>query len=280
MEQRGIAIVTDSTADIPPFLAEAYGIEVVPAVLTLDGKSYLDNNFEISRSEFYKRIPALATPATTAAPSIATFEHVYERLLSRGNRQVLSIHVASSLSSMVDIATQAAKSFGDRVIPYDSGQLSLGIGFQVIEVAIQAMRGAPLQTLLSMLERFRKRIKVQALIDSMEFLKRSGRVNAITAHVGDLLRIKLLLEVNNGKVVRAGQTRTRSRGIGHLMKYAQRWAPFERLAVGHTATPEAAYAFADRLRNLSSNPLLVVDVTTVIGAHLGPGGIGVLGLRK
>ncbi len=278
--QRKIAIVTDSTADIPPSLAEAYGIEVVPTLLTLDGKSYLDDGIQISRKEFYKRLPSLTSPPTTAAPSITAFEQVYDRLLSQGIKQVLSIHIASSLSSILAIATQAAKAFGSRVIPLDSGQLSLGIGFQVIEIAAQAMRGASLQTLLAMLERYRQRIKVTALIDTLEFLRRSGRVNAITAHLGCFLRIKLLLEVNNGQVSRFGQTRTRSRGISQLMEYAERWAPFDRLAIGHTASPETANEFADRLRHLSSRPLLVVDVTTVIGAHLGPGALGVLGLRS
>ena len=129
-----IAIVTDSTADIPLEEQDALNIVVVPAIVTLDGESYQDG-MEISRAEFYQRLPTLSSPPTTGAPSMQIFENTYESLLQSGIEKILSIHLPPSLSGMLSVATQAAKSFGDRIRIFDSGQVSLGMGFQVIESA-------------------------------------------------------------------------------------------------------------------------------------------------
>jgi len=119
-----LGIVTDSTSDLPDHLIEQYGIEVVPTILILDGKEYADGH-GISRDDFYKRLPSLQTPPTTAAPSIGEFSARYDSLLKRGCDHILSIHPANQLTTIINSARQSAHDFPDKITVIDSGSLSL-----------------------------------------------------------------------------------------------------------------------------------------------------------
>lgn len=272
-----IAVVTDSTADIPLEDQETLNIIVVPAVVTLDGESYKDG-MEISRADFYQRLPTLSSPATTGAPSMQTFENTYETLLQSGIDKILSIHLPPSLSGMLSVATQAAKSFGDRVKIFDSGQVSLGMGFQAIEAATAMINGGTFEIVLEAAQRARENVRLIALIDTLEFLKRSGRVSWLTAGLGNLLRVKIILELLDGVVNRLGQVRTRNKGIEQLQTIAESWGKLDRLAIPHSASAEDAGAFAEKLKGLCPRPPVITEVTTAIGAHIGPGALGVIGL--
>ncbi len=160
-----------STCDIPKYLVEQYELEVVPSILIIAGKEYADG-IGISREEFYKRLPSLKTQPTTAAPSIGDFSTRYEDLLTRGCDHILSIHAAGALTSILNIARQAASDFPDRVTCVDSTSLSLGLGFQVLAAAEAAELG--LQAALDAIKSVH-RSHVSAVLDTMEYLKRSGR---------------------------------------------------------------------------------------------------------
>jgi len=272
-----IAVVTDSTADIPLEYQETLNIIVVPAVVTLDGESYKDG-MEISRADFYQRLPTLSSPPTTGAPSMQAFENTYETLLQSGIDKILSIHLPPSLSGMLSVATQAAKSFGDRVKIFDSGQVSLGMGFQAIEAATAMINGGTFEIVFEAAQRARENVRLIALIDTLEFLKRSGRVSWLTAGLGNLLRVKIILELLDGVVNRLGQVRTRNKGIEQLQTIAESWGKLDRLAVPHSASAEDAGAFAEKLKRLCPRPPVITEVTTAIGAHIGPGALGVIGL--
>jgi DegV family protein with EDD domain len=274
-----IAIVTDSTADVPIEDQDALNIEVIPAVVTLDGESYNDG-MDISRSDFYRRLPQLLQPPTTGAPSIMAFENTYERLLQSGIDKILSIHLPPSLSGMLSAATQAAKSFGDRVKTFDSGQVSLGMGFQAIEAASAVIRGETFGNVLAITQQAKENIRLIALIDTLEFLKRSGRISWLTAGLGNLLRIKIILELFDGVVNRIGQVRTRGKAILQLKGIAETWGKLERLAIPYSADSEDAITFADQLKELCIRPPIIIEVTTAIGAHIGPGALGVIGLKQ
>jgi DegV family protein with EDD domain len=271
------AIVTDSTADIPLQDQNALNIVVVPAVVTIDGESYKDG-MEISRTEFYQRLPVLSSPPTTGAPSMQTFEDTYEEVLQSGIDKILSIHLPPSLSGMLSVATQAARSFGERVSLFDSGQVSLGMGFQVIEAASTIIHGGTFEAVLTAAQHARNNVRLIALIDTLEFLKRSGRVSWLTAGLGNLLRVKIILELINGVVNRLGQVRTRRKAIEQLKAIAESWGRLDRLAIPHSASPEEAAVFAEELKGLCSRPPVIIEVTTAIGAHIGPGALGVIGL--
>src|SRR5215217_5057865 len=135
-----IGIVTDSTCDLPQYFIEQHELEVIPSILVLDGKEYADG-IGLSREDFYHRLPSLKAQPTTAAPSIGEFSTRYEALLSRGCDHILSIHAAGKLTSILNIARQASKDFGDKVTTIDSTSLSLGLGFQVLAAAEAAELG-------------------------------------------------------------------------------------------------------------------------------------------
>jgi len=268
-----IGLVTDSTADLPAGLAAQHAIEVVPAIVILDGRGYVDGR-DLSRQEFYRLLPKLAVSPTTSAPSIGDFQERYEHLLRAGAEHVISIHAPEKLSSIVNAARLAARDFGDRVRVLDSGQLSLGLGFQVLAAAEAAARGAVLEDTLGLIEAVRRRVRVAALLDTIEYVRRSGRVSWALAAIGGLLHIHPLIELRFGIVERLGQVRTRAQGILRLTEVLNSWGPLERLAVLHTNAETAACQLLEDVRSRLPVPPLVVNVTTAIGTHVGPNGLG------
>src|SRR5688572_1367212 len=135
-----LGIVTDSTCDLPGFLVEQHELEVVPCILVVDGKEYVDGR-DLTREEFYTQLPTLKSQPTTAAPSIGDFSSRYDSLLTRGCDHILSIHAAGTLTSILNIARQAAGEFPDRVTCIDSTSFSLGLGYQVLAAAEAAELG-------------------------------------------------------------------------------------------------------------------------------------------
>ncbi len=277
-----LGIVTDSTGDIPLYLTEQYELEVVPCILVMDGKEYVDGR-DITREEFYSRLPSLQTQPTTAAPSIGDFATRYDFLLTKsGCDHLLSIHAASALTSILNIAQQAANDFADRVTCVDSGSLSLGLGFQVLAAAEAAELG--LQAALDAVESTRKRLHVSAALDTMEYLKRSGRVPATVAMLGSLLNIKPLIELTNGEVKAIGAVRTTHQANERMSKFLLEGGTLERLAILHTGAEPRAREFLNELMQTSSQSvprdILMVNVTTVIGTHVGPNGLGLAAVRN
>ncbi len=272
-----IAVITDSTSDIPEQEAKALDIEVVPAILTINDKTYLDG-IDLSRDEFYRRLPDLKTPPTTAVPSSLAFEQVYQERFESGYKQVLSIHLSAKLSGMINVVNQAAQKFDDRVHIFDSQSVSLGLGFQAMEAAQAIAAGCTIPNTLEKLFEIRKRARLLAMLDTQDYLMRSGRVSWATASLGKILRIRVLIGVEDGEVVRKALVRTRSNAIDKLKALGRSWGPLRRLAILHTAVPEEAKSFAGELSHLSATPPLIVDVTTLLGVHVGPNALGLAGL--
>jgi DegV family protein with EDD domain len=276
-----LGIVTDSTADLPTYLAEQHEIQVVPTILVLEGKEYADG-IGISREEFYNRLPSLQTAPTTAAPSIMDFTRPYETLLSQGCDQILSIHAASQLTTIVNVARQAAQEFSDKVTCIDSGSLSLGLGFQVLAAAEEAETG--LQSALEAIASARKKLQVSAALDTMEYLKRSGRVPGAVAALGGLLSIKPVIELVDGEVKAIGAVRTTKQADERILNFLLEQGDLERLAILHTnAEPRAKqllHELMKRVRKSIPRDILFVNVTAVIGTHLGPNGLGFAAVRK
>ncbi|HKJ27055.1 MAG TPA: DegV family protein, partial [Anaerolineales bacterium] len=228
-----IAVVTDSTADLSDQETQENKITVVPAILVVDGKEFLDGK-GMSREDYYDMMPTLTPPPTTSAPSSGMFADAYQNLFQNGVDHIVSIHVASTLSGIVNAAKVAADSFGEeRVTLIDSGQLSMGLGFQVLAAAKAALEGQ-VESVLDAIEDLRSRIQVIAMIDSLEQLKKSGRVSWLKSSLGSLLRIKLFLEVAEGSVLRLGEARTRGKAIQRMVEMLQSVGPLEQLAVLHT----------------------------------------------
>jgi len=268
-----IAIVTDSTADIPVKITEEKNITVVPAILVIDGKS-LEDGTGITRQDFYNQLPTMENPPTTATPSTGAFQRIYEKLFQDGFHSIISIHVSSLLSGIFSTAEMAAKAFGPRVKVVDSGQLSLGIGFQVLGAAEAAAKGSSLQTILQEVESIRQRVRVIAMLDTLEYVRRSGRVSWARARIGSLLNIKPFLEVKDGQVLSRGQVRTRTKGLEYLIKLFEKTGAIEKLAILHTNAEAEAQQLVARLNTSLPDPPLIVNVTTIVGTHVGPNGLG------
>jgi len=270
-----IGIVTDSTSDIPANLVEEHGLEVIPTMLILDGKEYADGE-GISREEFYTRLPDMDRLPTTAAPSIGDFTARYKKLFEKGCDHILSIHAAHQLTAIVDVARQAAEEFTDRITVFDSGSLSLGLGFQVLAAA-EAVEGG-YQAAVEALETTRQRIKVFAALDTMDNLRHSGRVPYAVAALGGLLSIKPVIELVEGVVKPISAVRTREQANKRMAALMKSCHSMGRLAILHTGAEARAREFLGKMMDEISQSIprdvLMVNVTPVIGTHVGPRGLG------
>jgi len=269
-----IALVTDSTADIPKDLIEQHHIHVVPNLIIIDGQNLVDGQ-EISRQEFYERLPTMKNPPTTAAQSSGAYQELYQKLFALGAETIISIHAASHLSGIFNAARVAAQEFGQRVYVMDGEHISLGLGFQVLAAAEAIARQMHIGDILTQIADVRRRVRVIAMLDTLEYVRRSGRVSWARARLGNLFQVKPFVEVREGgKVFNMGETRTRSKGIARLKQFIYNLGKLERLAILHTnAETEARQILADINPDLPAPPI-VVNVTPIIGAHVGPNGLG------
>jgi DegV family protein with EDD domain len=275
-----IRVVTDSTCDLPASVVAEHGISVVPLYINVGRQGYLDG-VELSREEFYRRLPDYDPQPTTATPGPHAFREVYERLAAEGATQVLSIHISISLSATLDAARMGARETS--VVPvtvWDSRQLSLGTGFLVVAAAKAAAEGRSLTEIVALLEEQVLRTHVFAALDTLEFLRRSGRMSWALAGVGKLLQIKPLLKMFNGNPV-SERIRTRELAEERVIEMLGELAPFEQVALVHTHAPERAEALRRRVEHLlPAGEPLSADITPVIGAHIGPGAVGFACVRR
>ncbi|HNZ13150.1 MAG TPA: DegV family protein, partial [Anaerolineaceae bacterium] len=194
-----VRIVTDSTCDLPADIINKYRISVIPLYINVGSQGYLDG-VDITRQEFYQKLPVFPTQPTTAVPSAQKFHSVYTALADKGATDVLSIHISTSLSAIHNVAQVAAQEVtSTRVTVMDSRQLSLGTGFMVELAARLAQAGHSLEQIVSALNEQIKRTYVFAALDTLEFLRRSGRMNRFLANFGTLLQIKPILRMHDGK---------------------------------------------------------------------------------
>lgn len=275
MDRNQIALVTDSTADIPEDLVNKYNIHVVPNILILNGQSH-DDGVDITREEFYNLLPGMKIPPTTATASSGTYEELYKRLFSTGAKYIISLHAASTLSGIYNAARLAATSFKNHIYVFDSQQVTLGLGFQVLTAAEAISKGTPQEKVIEIIQNLRPRARVFAMLDTLEYVRRSGRVSWARARFGNLLNFKPFVELVEGKVLSLGETRTRRRGVDRLKELLLAQGALENLAILHTnAEAEAHQFWADVKDNFQPSIVpLVVNVTTIIGVHIGPNGLG------
>jgi DegV family protein with EDD domain len=268
-----IGIVTDSTCDIPTNIAEKLNIYIVPTILIIDGKDYKDGE-AISRQEFYERLPNMKTNPSTAAPSVGAFQEAYDSLFNQGCHRIITLTAATKLSALYSIAILAAKDYNSRIEVIDSGQTSVGLGFQAIAGAEAAVRGAGFEEIMDRINSTKQRVKVVAMLDTMKQLHRSGRISWATSSIGSLLKIKVFIELRDGEVLRYGQKRTRSKGIAHIINLIDELGPLERLSIMHTnAEFDANYILESVIVPIQHDPLLI-HATTIIGTHVGSRGLG------
>ncbi len=272
-----VRIVTDSTSDLPPEVAARLRISVVPAYVQIGNRSYRDepSSGGLSREEFYAQLPTMQAVPTTSVPPAHEFATAYRDLVGEAD-EVIAIVVSASLSGMYNVAHLGAQETPElKVYVVDSEQITMGLGWMAIAAAEAAADGQSAQEILALVEDMKPRVRVFAMLDTLEYLRRSGRVSWARAKAAQILRIKPIVEVLLSKVRDLGRTRTRHRAIERLVELTRALGPLERLAILHTYAPELE-DLRRRLADLCSpSHFLTVAVTTIIGTHVGPRGLGV-----
>ena len=275
-----IRIVTDSSCDLPQEIIQEHKITVIPLFINIGDQSYLDG-VDLSRQEFYERLPGFRPAPKTAAPSPDVFQKTFEQLASEGATEILAIHVSTKLSAIVDIARTAAKETTCLPVTiFDSRQLSLGTGFQVLAAAQAAAEGHSLNEILSMLEEQIRRTHVFAALDTLEYLKRSGRMNFAISALGTFLQIKPFMKMYNGEPT-AERVRTRKGAMKRLVELLKEYGPYEKVALLHSHSLQRAQALLQEVRSLlPAGDIWVEEITPVLGTHIGPGVIGFACISK
>src|SRR4030042_1394275 len=232
-----IALVTDSTNDLPRDVIEKYNIGGVPMYINVGDKGYLDG-VEMSREEFYTRLPNFEHHPTTGVPGIDAFMNLFKKAIDRGADAIISLHIGKALSNTVDVARLAAEKI--KTIPvhvYDPGNLSLGTGLLVREAAIMAEAGEKVKDILAAIADKARRTYTFAVLSTLEFLRRSGRLSNFMFGVGSLLILKPILKMNDG-ITDMERTRTLNGSHNRLMKLVEELGRLEQLAFVHTHAPE------------------------------------------
>lgn len=269
-----IRIVTDSTCDLPASIVEKHGITVVPLYINQGDKSYLDS-VNLTREEFYRLLPGFHPAPSTATPSTDAFAQTWNKLADAGADAILSIHISEKLSATVNAARVAAEQFTRiPVTVLDSSQLSLGMGFLVEKAAQMAELGHKMEEIVASLADVMKRTYVFASLKTLEYLRRSGRMNFALARFGEFLQIKPILHMNQGNPV-AHRVRTQGKATERMMEWLNEYAPLEKLAIVHAGVQHEAEEMLERIKHLlPSGDIPIVQITPALGAHLGVGALG------
>ena len=271
----GVRIVTDSACDLPEDVAAALHIEVVPLTIRFGKEEFVDRE-ELDNATFWKKLRASEILPETAAPSAGAFETRYRKLIDRGATGIICISLSSKLSGTMQAAQVAASAVsGDCVVQVvDSETCSMGLGALCLTAARRAADGDSIESIVREVISRRDRTQLFGALDTLEYLKKGGRVGNAKALLGSMLSIKPVVEIRNGLVEEAGRVRTRSKSLKLLAEKVAA-QPIDSLSVLHGQ--------ADDLEDLLDllNPIFprdeiqVGDVGPVIGTHGGPGVIGV-----
>ena len=273
---RKIAIVTDSTADLTSQMVEEMGVTIVPLRVIFGNEAYREG-VDITTEEFYERLVRSRQLPTTSAPSVGDFQEAYERLLKEVD-SIVSIHIGAKLSATVQAAQTARQSLAkpERIEIVDSQAVSVVTGFVVMEAAEAARAGAKLAEVKAAAESAVQRTDVRFMLDTLEYVRRGGRIGRARAYLGTLLRVKPILTLREGEVYPEERVRTRVRGLERMIQWAVRHQKVKRAVVAHATTLDEAESIRERLAMAFPNVKVhVVRFGPVIGTHGGPGTIGV-----
>jgi len=271
-----VAVVTDSTAYLPRAQAEAAAVTVVPVQVVLGGET--QDETDVSSSDIADALREWR-PISTSRPSPSVFVDVYNQLSLDGIDEIVSVHLSGAMSATVESAVLAAKEVSVPVRVIDSRSIGMGLGFPVLAAAQAAAEGADAQRVEEIARRRSAAASVLFYVDTLEYLRRGGRIGKAAALVGSALSVKPLLHLVDGSVMPLEKVRTTSKALGRLEELA-----VERvgdgaadIAVQHLANADRAYALAGRIQESAGGSVAVTvgEVGAVVGAHVGPGMIAV-----
>ncbi|MFJ3641755.1 DegV family protein [Streptomyces sp. NPDC090108] len=275
---RHVAIVTDSTAYLPPRSMERHGITAVPLTVVL-GDEALEEGTEISTRALAQALQKRRS-VTTSRPSPQEFAETYRRVAESGATGIVSLHLSAELSGTYDAAVLAAREAPVPVRVVDTGMVAMALGFCALAAAAVTEAGGTMDEAVTAAEKRAAGTTAYFYVDTLDYLRRGGRIGTAQALLGSALAVKPLLQLDDGRIELLEKVRTASKAIARLEEIAaDRAAGAEvDIAVHHLAAPERAAALADRLRDRlpGLTDLHVSEVGAVIGAHTGPGLLGVV----
>ncbi len=283
-----VRVVTDSTSDIPEDIARQLDITIVPANIQFADRSFQDG-VDLSRDEFYRRLVLGPDLPTTSAPAAGIFAQTYSDVAARSAavgqplEGVVAVHLASRLSGLFNSARLGAEGVTDtQVRLVDSQQVSMGTGLLAIVAARAAQAGLSLDEIVALVEARVPRVRLLALLDTLDYVRRSGRLGPARWLLGTLLNIKPIIEVRHGEVLPPVElVRTRGHGLERLTELATEIAPFEELAVVHARAPQLAGTLLDRLATLHPRDQIICgEVGVTIGTYAGPGAVGFICVQR
>ena len=275
----GVAVVTDSTSYLPREQVVAHGIEVVPLQVVLNGTSYDEAPAGVGEGSVLTALRAGAV-MTTSRPPPAAFTAAYERAIALGCSAIVSVHLSSQLSGTVESARLAAETMSVPTVVVDSRSLGMGLGFAVLAAAAAAAEGLDAEGVAEIARSRAAASSAFFYVDSLEPLRRGGRIGTAAALIGSALAVKPLLALVDGRVEMREKLRTAGRAVARLEELAVSAAGARAvdLAVHHLGSPDKAAALAERLhaRLPGSGAPVVAEVGAVVGTHVGPGMLAVI----
>jgi DegV family protein with EDD domain len=270
-----VAIVTDSTADLPQQLARQRAIRVVPLTLNFEGRSLLDG-VDIRPSEFYRKLPNATTHPTTSQPSPGQFADVYSELLA-DHSEVVSIHISEKLSGTYASAVQASDMTDPkRVRVIDSQLVSMSLGLLTLAASQMAAQGESAESIVQRASAMRDRVQTFFSVATLEFLRRGGRIGRASAMLGSVLQVKPVLCIRDGLVTPLERVRTFDRALNRIVELSREVDSGKGLCVivGHGDAEADAERVARELEPIAET-LMIQPLGPVVGAHAGPGVVGV-----
>ena len=271
-----VKIVTDSSCDLPDELVSQLGIDVVPLTIRFGSQELVDR-VDLTPTEFWARCSTSAELPSTAAPAPGAFEEVFRGAAAAGAEGVVCVNLSSKLSATGESAQAAARAVAD-VVPVkvvDSLSVTLGLGMIVVESARRAAAGATLDEIVALAEDMARRTKVYGSLDTLEYLKKGGRIGAAQALLGSILSIKPVIEVVDGKVEPGPKQRTRSRSLQWLADQVAAQPGMQNLAVLHGDAPDVDTLLGLLAPHFPRDQIVIGQLGAVVGAHTGPRTIGV-----
>ncbi len=272
-----VRVVTDSTSNILPDVAQALDITVVPLTVFFGDEALLDG-VEISSGAFFERLVSSPVLPRTSQPSVAQFAEVYAKHTADGH-EVVSVHISDKLSGTLNSARAAATDAGTRVEIVDTEGASCWVALVAMAAARAAGEGKGVDEVAAVAREAAGQIRLYFVVDTLEYLQKGGRIGKAQALLGGLLSVKPILRVHDGEVHPYEKVRTRRKALQRLRELVREGGPYQELAVLHGTTPDDAAALVADLADLTPNPVLTGSVGAVIGVYTGPGVIGVAARR-
>ena len=278
-----VRIVTDSLGDVPPEVADELGITVIPITVLFGTETYRDG-IDITTEQFYQRLMSGETLPTTAIPPLSAFIEVYDKLAEETD-EILVITISHKLSATYEAALQAIKQMKKEchVEVIDSLQAVMTQGLIVITAAKAAKAGANFDEVVELTRSNMRRVDIRMAFDTLEYLKRGGRIGKAQAFLGSVLKVNPVLTLKDGEPFPIARERSRAKAIDYLYDFAMSFAHIEEMAVEDATTPDEAEMLVERLSSkFPKERIYRSKVSPVVGTHVGPHvlAVSVLGDRE